>query len=271
MTEITKAADQLALAKTLADSSMLPRQYQKQPANLLWAMQYAEAIRVPMMTAVTGIHVIEGKPTASADLIAGLVRRAGHKLRVWGDDREAHAQIIRCDDPSFDGFHVVWTMDRAKAAGLTGKAVWRQYPSAMLRSRAITEVARMACSEALHGVIYTPEELGASVDEDGAPVGVVAVTPVAAPVATEHHDSWSKDRAGFCAYLNGRGWAYEDVAEFCASLGKARPSAMTTEARHSLVRWLDGGGAERWTAFLAARSGVVDVEIVPQDAEASGD
>lgn len=253
------ASNKLALAKTLADSSMLPKQYQRQPANLLWAMEYAEAIRVPMMTAVTGIHVIEGKPTASADLIAGLVRRVGHKLRVWGDDREAHAQIIRCDDPQFDGFHVVWTMDRAKSAGLTGKAVWRQYPAAMLRSRAITEVARMACSEALHGVIYTPEELGAAVDEDGAPTAPVA-TVVVESLPHEHHESWSKDRASFCAWLGGRGWKYEDVADFCAHLGKRRPSAMTNEARVALSRWLDGEGAERWSDFLSSRSDTVDAE-----------
>ena len=37
----------------------------------------------------------------------------------------------------------------------------------MLRARAITEVARMGASDALYGVIYTPEELGAKVDEDG--------------------------------------------------------------------------------------------------------
>lgn len=262
--ELTKTTDKLNLARTLADSSMLPRQYQKQPANLLWAIEYAEAIRVPTMTAVTGIHVIEGKPTASADLIAGLVRRAGHKLRVWGDDREAHAQIIRCDDPSFDGFHVVWTMDRAKAAGLTGKAVWRQYPAAMLRSRAITEVARMACSEALHGVIYTPEELGAAVDEEGAPTAAPAPVVALAP-STDVHPSYDSDRAPFLAYLNGRGWNFVDVSDFCLSLGKPSPECMTTEARHALVRWLDGGGAERWATFLAARQ-TVDADVIVSDA-----
>ena len=256
MEMIKATSDKLQLARTLADSSMLPAQYRKAPANLLWAIEYAEAIRVPMMTAVTGIHVIEGKPTASADLIAGLVRRAGHKLRVWGDDREAHAQIIRADDPSFDGFHVVWTLERAKAAGLSGKSVWRQYPAAMLRSRAITEVARMACSEALHGVIYTPEELGASVDEDGAPTvaAPVVAAPVVEAVLSEHHESWERDRAGFCAWLGEQGWKYEAVADFCQSIGKPRPSAMTIEQRQGLSRWLVGGGADRWAAWLAEQA-----------------
>ena len=37
----------------------------------------------------------------------------------------------------------------------------------MLKSRAITQCARDACEEALFGLHYTPEELGAEVDEDG--------------------------------------------------------------------------------------------------------
>lgn len=254
-TALTTTTDKLALARTLADSSMLPAQYRKAPANLLWAMEYAEAIRVPMMTTVTGIHVIDGKPTASADLIAGLVRRAGHKLRIWGDDREANAQIIRCDDPGFDGFRVTWTMDRAKAAGLAGKSVWRSYPAAMLRARAITEVARMACSEALHGVIYTPEELGASVDEDGAPVASAAPAPaVVEATLTDEHPSWAVDGEGFVSWLAEQGWTYDDVAEFCASIGKPAPSAMTLEQRHGLSRWLVGGGAERWAAWLTSNA-----------------
>lgn len=89
------------------------------------------------------------------------MRRAGHKLRVHWDATKmrATAEIIRADDPEFM-FTATWDMDRARSAGLTGKGVWKQYPDAMLKARAITEVARDACPEALFGVAYTPEELG---------------------------------------------------------------------------------------------------------------
>lgn len=160
---------QMEYAKALAASSLLPRQYQGQPANLLWAISYGQTLGVDPMTAVQSIHVINGKPTASADLIAGLVRRAGHKLRISGDDRKAVAQIVRADDPEFT-FESVWTIERAQAAKLTGKDTWKAFPAAMLKARAITEVARAACSEILQGTIYTPEELGAVVDQDGNPV-----------------------------------------------------------------------------------------------------
>jgi len=162
-------AAQMDYAKAMAASDLLPRQYQGKPANLLWAISYGQTLGVAPLTAVQSIHVINGKPTASADLIAGLVRRAGHKLRVNGDDRRAVAQIIRADDPDFT-FEVVWTIERAQAARLTGKDTWKNFPAAMLKARAITEVARAACSEILQGTIYTPEELGANVDADGIPV-----------------------------------------------------------------------------------------------------
>lgn len=162
----------ISYARELANSGLLPASYRKQPANILYAVEYGEMLGLSPMAAITGIHVIEGKPTASAGLISALVRRAGHKLRVTGDDNKALAEIIRADDPDFT-FRSEWTMGRAQQAGLTGKKVWKQYPAAMLKARAISEVARDACEEALSGVHYTPEELGAEVDIDGALVGEV--------------------------------------------------------------------------------------------------
>lgn len=161
--------DKMNYAQALAQSGMLPAQYRQQPANLLYALEFADSLGLHPMAAITGVHVIEGKPSASSALISALVRRAGHKLRVRGDDTQAVAQIVRADDPDFT-FECTWTLERAQQAGLTGKKVWKQYPAAMLKARAITEVAREACEEALSGMHYTPEELGANVDAEGNPV-----------------------------------------------------------------------------------------------------
>lgn len=177
MTEIVPAntmSAKIEYAKALAHSNLLPKQYQQQPANLLYALEYADALGVSPINAITSIHVIEGKPSASADLIAAMIRRAGHKLRVSGNDQSARAVLIRADDPEFE-YVAEWTMEKARAAGVTNKSVWKNYPSAMLRSRAITEVARMGASDALFGVVYTPEELGAEVSHDGRPTKPAAV------------------------------------------------------------------------------------------------
>jgi hypothetical protein len=169
----------LQYAHELANSGLLPSQYRRNPANVLWAVEYGEMLGLPPMAAMTGVHVIEGKPTASAGLISALVRRAGHKLRVRGDSKSATCQIIRADDPDFT-FEVTWTLRKngddnpsAEEAGLLGKGVWKNYPASMLKSRAITQCARDACEEALFGLHYTAEELGAEVDEDGAVVAEI--------------------------------------------------------------------------------------------------
>lgn len=161
-------AEKMDWAQALAPSPLLPAAYRRNPANLILAAEFADALHIERINAITSIHVIEGKPSASADLIAALVRRAGHRLRVTGDDRSCTATLVRADDPDFE-YSATWDMPKAQRAGLAGKAVWKSYPGAMLRSRAITEVARQAASDALLGVIYTPEELGADVDQSGAP------------------------------------------------------------------------------------------------------
>lgn len=198
MSNIVKhtAQDKMAMANALANANLLPRAYQKNPANLLFAMEYADAIGVHPMTAVQSIHVIDGKPSASAQLIAGLGRRAGHIVRVKFDRKTmtAIAEVIRKDDPDYT-FQSVWDMDRARAANLTGKAVWKQYPDAMLKARAITEVARDAFPEALFGVAYTAEELGADrTDEDGAPIQEAVVVDAPAIVPPEFVSSDNVER-----------------------------------------------------------------------------
>lgn len=166
-------AEKMAYAKQLADSQLVPRDYQRKPANILYAIEFGEMLGLSAMAAITGIHIIEGKPSASAGLISALVRRAGHKLRLRGDAKSATCQIIRSDDPEYT-FEVTFTLEDAKTANLLGKSVWRQYPQSMLKARAITQCARDACEEALFGLHYTPEELGADVDEEGIPLGAPA-------------------------------------------------------------------------------------------------
>jgi len=172
--------ERIEYSRTLATSNMLPKQFQAKPENVLWAIEFGRSLGIEPMAAINGVHVIEGKPSASSGLISALVRRAGHRLRVWVErDQQgklvaAVATIIRRDDPDFE-FRAVWTMGRAQAAGLTNKAVWKNYPEAMLKARAISEVAREACEEELSGVGYTPEELGAEVNGDGSVVVTTAV------------------------------------------------------------------------------------------------
>jgi len=183
---VTRAAslpDKIAYARELAHAGLLPDAYRKQPANVLYAIEYGAMLGLSPMAAINGLHVIKGKPTASAGMMSALIRREGHRLRVSCDGTTAVCEITRSDDPEFV-FRAVWTYERAIQAGLMelrdgkpyarddkGKPTpWEKYTASMLKARAISECSRDACEEALMGVHYTAEEMGADVDEDGVPV-----------------------------------------------------------------------------------------------------
>ena len=161
----------LQYAKALAEASILPRQYQRQPGNLLVVIEMATALGIPPIQAVNSVTIINGTPTLSANLVAAVVRRAGHRLRVREDGPESvTATLIRADDPDYE-FTATWTREKATRAGLWGnRGPWTQYPAQMLRARAITDVCRQGASDATMGVRYTPEELGARLDDNGNPV-----------------------------------------------------------------------------------------------------
>ncbi len=151
-------SEQMQFAKAVSDGDLLPQAYRGKPANVLLAVGLGAAMGLTPAEALYRIDVIQGKPTASAELIAANVRKAGHKLRVLPGADKCTAQIIRADDPEFT-FEVTRDMDWAKAMGLHTKDNYKKQAATMLQWRAITAVARLACPEALYGVSYTADEL----------------------------------------------------------------------------------------------------------------
>lgn len=160
------------------------------------------------VAALQGVHVIEGKPTLSPALMGALVRRAGHKFRIGTTGKVsdgsivARATVTRSDDP--EPFVAEWDLERAERAGLltivrepngrvkvnargrSGKpGAWETYTEAMLKARATSEVCREAAEDVLMGVHYTPEELGAIVDEEGGVVETLTATPEPEPEKPE--------------------------------------------------------------------------------------
>lgn len=183
--------DHLQHAQAVAQSSLIPDSYRNHPANILWAMDLAEALGVPFPQVMQTMVVMHGRTTMSADLMAAIVRRAGHKLRVREQGMSVTATLIRQDDPDYE-FTTVWDEAKARQAGLWGqRGPWSLYPAQMLRSRAITEVCRQGASDALAGVAYTPEEL----EGTSAPA---ATTPDTTPAGAAHdtpQPATAKDRS----------------------------------------------------------------------------
>ena len=150
--------DKMQFAKALAEAGMIPKVYQRQPANVLVAIELGEALGIRPIVAINEINVINGTPAPSASLMASLARNAGHKVRVTGDKESATCIIVRADDPDYE-HTATWDVKKAKDAGLWGRGHWSKDPATMLKWRAISECVRFACSEVLGGLKYTPEEV----------------------------------------------------------------------------------------------------------------
>ena len=150
-------AAQWQYAETVSRAALLPAAYRGKPADVLIAIGLGQAVGIPPAQALYEIYVVNGRPSPSANLMAALVRRSGHKLRIDGDTAACTATLVRADDPGHP-FSATWPIEQARAAGLAGKDTWKQYPAAMLRARAIAEVVRMGASEAVLGMEYAAEE-----------------------------------------------------------------------------------------------------------------
>ena len=116
---------------------------------------------------MTGINIIQGKPTLGANLIATLVK----------NDPRYNYQVKQCNAATCDlawfedGKQVgtsTFTWDEAKSAGLTEKDNWRKYPSDMLFARCISRGARRFAPGIFGGSpVYTPDEMGVDTNEEG--------------------------------------------------------------------------------------------------------
>lgn len=151
---------QMRYAELLAQSDLVPQAYRGKPANVLLAIGLGESMGLSPSESLSRIDVIQGKATASAELIASNVRRAGHTLRLEVNQQPPAARcvIVRNDDPDYEHV-VVRDMAWAKQMGLDSKSNYKSQPATMLGWRALTACARQACPEALYGVAYTPDEL----------------------------------------------------------------------------------------------------------------
>ena len=194
--------ERAAYIARIAHSTIIPTAYRGNPANAFVAAETGAALGLEPLQALASIAVINGRATLTADLMAAVIRRAGHTLRIVENSPESvTATLIRADDKNFK-FEVTWDKDKAVKAGLWAqKGPWSQYPTQMLRDRAITEVARQGASEALMGMIYSPEDFNATITDTGEVIEAEIVAaapapakpkpaakPAAAPTQTPHPD-----------------------------------------------------------------------------------
>lgn len=153
------------LAQMSVKSGLLPTSI-KTPEAAMIIMLKGRELGIPAMQAFSHIHVINGKPAMSAELMLTQIYKHIPRVSINYIQSDDKACVIECQRPNSNKVQWSFTIEEAKRAELLSKGPWKQYPAAMLRARAISIMARAQFPDALNGVSYTPEELGAEIELD---------------------------------------------------------------------------------------------------------
>lgn len=130
-------------------------------------------------TSMTGIHIIQGRPSVGANLMASAVKsnpRYDYRIREMSETvcKIEFFEIIGGKRESI-GMSEFTLADGKKA----GTKNLDKFPRNMLFARAMSNGIRWFCPDAFNGnAVYTPEELGAEVDEDGYVIEQPKVEPM---------------------------------------------------------------------------------------------
>ncbi len=153
------------IAKWL-DAGGLYKQKFKTPAAIVTVIMYGKALGLPMMAALSGFHIIEGKPSASADLVRALAMRSPkckYFRLVSADDTQATWETWHRDHD--EPTRLVYTIEEARKAGLKG-GNWNTREKQMLVKTCSSILARWVYTIETMG-LYCPEEMGDYVDTVG--------------------------------------------------------------------------------------------------------
>lgn len=115
------------------------------------------------MASMKGIHIIQNQVALSANLIAAAIKRSGrynYRVLQMSDDIVEIEYFEAGESIGVSTF----TRDDAIKAGTKNM---QKFPRNMLFARAMSNGARWYCPDVFNGSVYTPEELGADVDEEG--------------------------------------------------------------------------------------------------------
>lgn len=142
------------------------------------------------MLALSHISVINGKPCMSAELMLSMIYKNVPRAVINIVSTTDSECVIMAQRPGGAPTEFAFRKSDAEKAQLLGKGPWKSYPTAMYRARTISAMARALFPDAINGVSYTAEELGAEVEisDDGAEI-VKDVTPGKDPNETNNNEN----------------------------------------------------------------------------------
>lgn len=154
------------MAKALATSTVVPKEYQGNFSNGLVAIEIAQRLRTSPLMVMQNLNIIQGRPSWSAQFLIAMVNGSGkYDMELQFDEKtDKNGKPFSCQcwterkGRKVTGITV--DMDMANAEGWVQKngSKWKTMPQVMLRYRAASFFARMNCPELTLGY-YTKDEI----------------------------------------------------------------------------------------------------------------
>lgn len=166
--EVERAAKAMAASGFFTDT--------KQASQAIVKILAARELGLGPFAGMNGVNIIQGKPAFSANIMAACVKKSGrYNYRVTEmTDKNCTIEFMEYMAGKWNISGVSsFTIEDAKKAGTKNLD---KFPRNMLFARAMSNGVRWYCPDVMSGsVAYTPEELGADVDEDGNVIAVEVV------------------------------------------------------------------------------------------------
>jgi hypothetical protein len=161
----------MQMLTTLMGTPTVPKRYRESDtgaADMMAAVITGAELGVAPMASIRQLYLINGQASMMAQLMAGLVFRAGHRISylVDTDDESVTAVAYRISPTSGEyESQGSWTFskDDAELAGLESKTTYEQYPYLMYAARATSALCRLYFPEVLSGLGYVPDEIGVDI------------------------------------------------------------------------------------------------------------
>lgn len=154
------------MAKALASSTVVPKEYQGNFSNGLVAIEIAQRLRTSPLMVMQNLNVIQGRPSWSAQFLIAMVNGSGkYDMELQFDEKtDKNGKPFSCqcwtERKGRKVTGIVVDMDMAQAEGWVQKngSKWKTMPQVMLRYRAASFFARMNCPELTLGY-YSKDEI----------------------------------------------------------------------------------------------------------------
>lgn len=224
---IANFEDAQRMAKMLATSDLVPKNYQGNIPNTMIALEMANRINVSPFQVMQNLDIIQGKPSWRSTFIIAALNSCGRfkplKFEFVGDDNQSDNYGCRAYTDDLDGNRIVgplvtWAM--VKSEGWLSKpgSKWKTMPELMFQYRAASFFGRLYAPDILNGMQSVEEvkDINSSIDVEYEDVSKIERI---AELYSECEENLSEDdKINYNRIINAKESAsYDKLIEFLKS------------------------------------------------------